>query len=131
MFGHSSQDIAHIRECHGDSNQYTLCRGEIDNTRYVCSLRPYVWQPFTTTIKESIQAHLTLVHVFDTIVSMGNPWVAHTLSRFASTDHHCRYVGVSSNSVTISATQFMRPHKSRIRQYIINACTSGPNRRGP
>jgi hypothetical protein len=38
---------------------------------------------------------------------------------------------VSSNSVTVEATKFMGPHKSRMRQYIINACSLWPNWRGP
>jgi hypothetical protein len=33
-------------------------------------------------IKETIMAHLTLVHVFHTYASAGTPWVAHALSHY-------------------------------------------------
>jgi hypothetical protein len=38
-----------------------------NNTTHIESRRPSVWLQFTTTIKESIQAHLTLVHIFHAI----------------------------------------------------------------
>jgi hypothetical protein len=37
----------------------------------------------------------------------------------ASPGHHYRCGGVSSNSATDEATKFVGPHKSHIRQYII------------
>jgi hypothetical protein len=33
--------------------------------------------------------------------------------------HHCRRVEVSSNSATVEANKFVRPHKSCMHQYII------------
>jgi hypothetical protein len=53
-------------------------------------------------VKETIRAHLTLVHVFHAYASMDTPWVAHALS-------HCttvRYGTIASVSVTHNATQF-------------------------
>jgi hypothetical protein len=84
------------------------------------------WPQFTTTIKESSRAHHTLVQVFHMIphrTSVGGP---HTIPMSP-----VEYGGVSSNSATIEATKFMGPHKSRMRQYIINVVATGPNRRGP
>jgi hypothetical protein len=40
--------------------------------------------------------------------------------------HHYRYGRIASDSAIISATKFMGPHKSRMRQYITNACSPGP-----
>jgi hypothetical protein len=60
------------------------------------------------TIKESNRVHLTLVQVLHAIprrASMGGP----TLSHYTFVKHG----GVSSNSVTIEATKFAGPHKSR------------------
>jgi hypothetical protein len=52
--------------------------------------------------KETIRAHLTLVHVFHAYASVDTPWVAHALS-------HCtpiRYGRIASVSITHDATQF-------------------------
>jgi hypothetical protein len=57
-----------------------------------------------------------IIHVY---ASMDTPWVTQTLS-------HCAPVkrgNVSSNSVTHKATKFVGPHKSRMCQYIIKACS--------
>jgi hypothetical protein len=53
-------------------------------------------------VKDTINDHLTLVHVFNAYASLDTPWVAHTLS-------HCtpiRYGRIASVSVTHDATQF-------------------------
>jgi hypothetical protein len=53
-------------------------------------------------VKETIRAHLTLVHIFHAYASMDTPWVAHALS-------HCRpvrYGRIASISATHDATQF-------------------------
>jgi hypothetical protein len=58
-------------------------------------------------VKETIRAHLTLMHVFHVYASADTPWVAHALS-------HCipiRYGRIASVSVTHEATQFVGPHK--------------------
>jgi hypothetical protein len=48
----------------------------------------------------------------------GYLWVARTLFHYTS----MKRAKVSSNSTTIETTKFAGLHKSRIRQYIINAC---------
>jgi hypothetical protein len=58
-------------------------------------------------VKETIMAHLTLVHVFHTYASADTPWVAHALSRCTPV----RYGWIASVSVTHKATQFTGPHK--------------------
>jgi hypothetical protein len=65
------------------------------------------WQQFMTTIKESSRAHLTLVHIFHAYASADTPWTAHALSRVSPV----RYGRVSSNSATVEASKFTRPHK--------------------
>jgi hypothetical protein len=52
--------------------------------------------------KETIRAHLTLVHVFHVYASMDTPWVAHDLSHCT----HVRYGRISSISVAHDTTQF-------------------------
>jgi hypothetical protein len=59
------------------------------------------------TVKETIRAHLTLVHIFHAYTSMDTPWVAHALSHFI----HVRYGRIASVSVAHKATQFAGPHK--------------------
>jgi hypothetical protein len=56
-----------------------------------------------------------------------HPWVAVALSQYTS----IKYGGVSSNSEAVEAIKFVGPHKSCMRQYIINASSSGLNRHGP
>jgi hypothetical protein len=53
-------------------------------------------------VKETIRAHLTLVHVFHAYAVMDTPWVAHALSHFTSV----RYGRIASISATHNATQF-------------------------
>jgi hypothetical protein len=72
--------------------------------------------PRVTTIhdvvKETIRAHLTLVHVFHVYASVDTSWVAHTLS-------HCtpmRYGRIASVSATHNTTQF--------RDFICLVCVS-------
>jgi hypothetical protein len=79
------------------------------------------------TIKESVQAHLTLVHVFHMMPQRaihGCP--VHYLGL-----HHCMYGGIASDSATIGITKFTGSHKFHIRQYILETCPSRPNRHGP
>jgi hypothetical protein len=54
------------------------------------------------TVKETIRAHLTLVHVFHAYASAHTPWVAHALSHYT----HVRYGRISSVSAAHNATQF-------------------------
>jgi hypothetical protein len=53
-------------------------------------------------VKETIRAHLTLVHVFHAYASADTPWVAHALSHYTSV----RYGRIASVSVAHDATQF-------------------------
>jgi hypothetical protein len=53
-------------------------------------------------VKETIRAHLSLVHVFHTYASVDTPWVAHALSHYTS----IRYGMIASVSVAQDATQF-------------------------
>jgi hypothetical protein len=53
-------------------------------------------------VKETIRAHLTLVHVFHAYASMDTPWVAHALSHYTSV----RYGRTASVSAAHDATQF-------------------------
>jgi hypothetical protein len=53
-------------------------------------------------IKETIRAHLTLVHVFHVYASADTPWVALALSHCT----HVRYCRIASISVAHDATQF-------------------------
>jgi hypothetical protein len=54
------------------------------------------------TIKETIRAHLTLVHVFHAYASVDTPWVAHALSHYTPV----RYGRIASVSAAHDATQF-------------------------
>jgi hypothetical protein len=107
------QMVTHFRECCGDSSQYTPAGDKLDNTTYVWSLGPYVWQQFTQQSRSRSRAHLSVVHVFYVIhLRAIRGWLIHYPSL-----HHCRNGGVSSDSATISATKFTRLHKSYMRQY--------------
>jgi hypothetical protein len=53
-------------------------------------------------VKETIRAHLTLVHVFHAYASADTPWVAHALSHYTL----IRYNRIASVSVAHDATQF-------------------------
>jgi hypothetical protein len=73
------------------------------------------------TTKESSWAHLTLVHVFYMMphsgLSVGGPCTIPYTTK--------RYGRVSFNSANDEATKFVRPHKSRMRQYIIELAHQG------
>jgi hypothetical protein len=58
-------------------------------------------------VKETIRAHLTLVHIFHVYASAGTPWMAHALSRCTPV----RYGRIASVLMTHEATQFVGPHK--------------------
>jgi hypothetical protein len=53
-------------------------------------------------VKETIRAHLALVHVFNASASADTPWVAHALSHYTSV----RYGRIASVSMAHDATQF-------------------------
>jgi hypothetical protein len=58
-------------------------------------------------VKETIRAHLTLVHVFHAYASMDTPWMAHALSHFTPV----WYGRIASVSKAHKATQFVGPYK--------------------
>jgi hypothetical protein len=62
--------------------------------------------------KQTIRAHLTLVHVFHVYVSVDTPWMAHALSRCTPV----RYGTIAFVSTTHDATQF--------RNFICHVCVS-------
>jgi hypothetical protein len=53
-------------------------------------------------VKETIRAHLTLVHVFHAYASVDTPWVALALSHYTP----IRYGRIASVSAANKATQF-------------------------
>jgi hypothetical protein len=53
-------------------------------------------------VKETIKAHLTLVHVFHTYASVDTLWVAHALSHYTPV----RYGRIAYISAAHNATQF-------------------------
>jgi hypothetical protein len=53
-------------------------------------------------VKETIRAHLTLVHVFHGYASVDTPWVAHVLSHYTP----IRYGRIASVSVAHDTTKF-------------------------
>jgi hypothetical protein len=53
-------------------------------------------------VKETIRAHLTLVHIFHASASVDTPWVAHALSHYTPV----RYGRIASISVAHDTTQF-------------------------
>jgi hypothetical protein len=58
-------------------------------------------------VKETIRAHLTLVHVFHAYASADTPYVAHALSHFTPVG----YGRIASVSAAHEATQFAGPQK--------------------
>jgi hypothetical protein len=74
-------------------------------------------------IKETIKAHLTLVHIFHAYASANTPWVAHELSQCTPV----RYGRIASISVTHDTTQFRDSICLIYVSTYSNACSFGPN----
>jgi hypothetical protein len=126
MFRFGEQAITHVQGCRRDLNQYSTFQGyKLDNTTHVGPKDPRV-AIIHDTVKGTIRAHLTLVHVFHAYALVDTPWVAHALSNYTPV----RYGRIASVSAAHDATQF-GSSISRMRHYISNACSFGPNRRGP
>jgi hypothetical protein len=74
--------------------------------------RYHEWPPLALTIKESSQAHRTLV--------LSSTWKPHRVVR-GWPEHYPNVIRevqwVSSSSATVEATKFVGPHKSHMRQY--------------
>jgi hypothetical protein len=78
------------------------CKGINLTTRHVSARRAPRVATIQDVVKETIRAHLTLVHVFHAYVSVDTPFVAHALSHYTS----IRYGRIASISVAHDATQF-------------------------
>jgi hypothetical protein len=78
------------------------CKGINLITRHMQARRAPRVATIHDEAKETIRAHLTLVHISHAYASVDTPWVAHALS-------HCtpmRYGRIASTSATQDATQF-------------------------
>jgi hypothetical protein len=78
------------------------------------------WPPFTMTIKELGPNPTSSYCRLPCDNLDGHPWVVQILSQCTS----MKRGNVSFNSVIVEATKFVGPYKSRMCQYIINACCS-------
>jgi tellurite resistance protein TehA-like permease len=73
-------------------------------------------------VKETIRAHLTLVHVFHAYASSDTPWVAHALSHFTSV-RYGRIVPSQWYTMLLSLGIPYVPYAS----VHSSACSFGPN----
>jgi hypothetical protein len=78
------------------------CKGINLTTRHTQAQRAPWVATVHDVVKETIRAHLTLLHVFHAYASVDTPWVAHALSHYTSV----RYGSITSISVAHDATQF-------------------------
>jgi hypothetical protein len=78
------------------------CKGINLTTRHTQARRAPRVETVHDTVKETIRAHLTLVHVFHTYASVDTLWVAHALSHYTP----IRYGRIASISAAHDATQF-------------------------
>jgi hypothetical protein len=99
--------VTHIWGYRGDSSQLKPCKGINLTTRHTRARRAPRVATVHNAVKETIRAHLTLVHVFHTYASADTLWVAHALSHFTL----IRYGRIASVSAVHEATQFAGPHK--------------------
>jgi hypothetical protein len=83
------------------------CKGINLTTRHTWARRAPQMTTVHNVVKETIRAHLTLVHVFHAYASVDIPWVANALSHFTPV----RYGRIASVLVTHEGTQFAGPHK--------------------
>jgi hypothetical protein len=80
MFEHSDQAITNFEGVTESRINSQLCKGMNMTTRHMRARRAPRMATFHDMIKETIRAHLTLVHVFHPNASADNPCVAHELS---------------------------------------------------
>jgi hypothetical protein len=78
------------------------CNGINLTTRHTQTRRALRVATIHDEVKETIRAHLTLVHVFHAYASVDTPWVTHALSHYTSV----RYGRIASISVAHDTTQF-------------------------
>jgi hypothetical protein len=91
-----SEVVAEIRI----NNQH--CNGINLTTRHTQARRAPRVATIHNEVKDTIRAHLTLVHVFHAYASADTPWVARALSHFTPV----RYGRIVSVSAAHDATQF-------------------------
>jgi hypothetical protein len=77
------------------------CKGINLTTRHTQTQRAPRVATIHDEAKETIRAHLTLVHVFHAYATADTPWVAHALSHYTSV----RYGRIASISAAHDATQ--------------------------
>jgi hypothetical protein len=99
--------VTHIRGYRGHSSQFKPCKGNNLTPRHTRARRTPWVATIHTVVKETIRAHLTLVHVFHAYASTDTPWVAHALSHFIPV----KYGRIASVSAAYDDTQFAGPHK--------------------
>jgi hypothetical protein len=110
--------LTHIWGCRGVSNQYMHCKENnltSWNTWATKATRMTTFHDDYQRVRT--ESYLALVPS-STWYLDGHPWVTWTLSHYT----FVKWGKISSNSATVEATNFARPRKSRIHQYIINAC---------
>jgi hypothetical protein len=90
-----------------DSSQFKPCKGNNQTTRHMRARRAPQVAKVHNVVKETIKAHLTLVHAFHVYASVETPWVAHALSQCTP----IRCDRIASVSMTHKATHFTGPHK--------------------
>jgi hypothetical protein len=78
------------------------CKGINLTTRHTQARRVPRVATIHDEVKETIRAHLTLVHIFHVYASADTPWVAHALSHYI----FVRYGRIVSVSAAHDATQF-------------------------
>jgi hypothetical protein len=78
------------------------CKGINLTTRHTQARRAPRVARIHNEVKETIRAHLTLVHVFHAYASADTPWVAHALSHYTSV----RYGRIAFVSAAHDPTQF-------------------------
>jgi hypothetical protein len=78
------------------------CKGINLTTRHTQARRAPRVATIHNAVKETIRAHLTLVHVFHAYASVDTSWVAHALSHYTP----ITYDRIASVSTAHDATQF-------------------------
>jgi hypothetical protein len=78
------------------------CKGINLTTRHVQAQRAPRVANIHDEVKETIRAHLTLVHIFHAYASVDTSWVAHGLSHYTP----IRYGRIASVSATHDTAQF-------------------------
>jgi hypothetical protein len=106
--------ITHVRQCHRDSSQFKPCKSNHLTTWHSWVTKTPRVGIVHDAIKETIRAHLTLVHIFHTI-----PWWASVGGPCTILMYTWRYGRIAFISATHKASKFVGPHKSRMCQYVI------------